>query len=54
MHLTISKNSYELRVNGVIKTVSRPCSGDYKRYKLYPYFGGDETAPHTIKIMIKE
>lgn len=54
MHLTISKNSYELRVNGVIKTVSRPCSGDYKRYKLYPYFGGDEKAPHTIKIRIKE
>ena len=23
-------------------------------YKLYPYFGGDETAPHTISIWIKE
>ena len=23
-------------------------------YKLYPYFGGDETAPHTIHIWIKE
>ena len=23
-------------------------------YKLYPYFGGDETAPHNIFILIKE
>lgn len=23
-------------------------------YKLFPYFGGDETAPHDIKIKIKE
>ena len=23
-------------------------------YKLYPYFGGDEMAPHTISILIKE
>lgn len=23
-------------------------------YKLYPYFGGDEIAPHTINILIKE
>lgn len=24
------------------------------RYKLFPYFGGDETAPHEISIVIKE
>lgn len=54
MHISINKNSYELRVNGVIKTVDRPCSQDFKRYKLYPYFGGDEKAPHRIKILIKE
>jgi hypothetical protein len=24
-----------------------------KGYLLYPYFGGDETAPHAIKIAIK-
>jgi len=23
-------------------------------YKLYPYFGGDEAAPHDINIWIKE
>jgi hypothetical protein len=54
MHLSINKNSYELRVNGVIKTVSRPCDQDYRRYKLYPYFGGNEVAPHKISILIKE
>jgi hypothetical protein len=54
MHLSISKNSYELRVNGVIKTLDRPCNGDFNRYLLYPYFGGDEKAPHRIEIKIKE
>lgn len=54
MHLSINKASYEMRVNGVIKSVSRPCSRDYKRYKLFPYFGGDEKAPHNITIRIKE
>ncbi len=24
------------------------------KYKLYPYFGGDETAPHEVQIMIKD
>lgn len=23
-------------------------------YKLFPYFGGDELAPHDVKILIKE
>jgi hypothetical protein len=25
-----------------------------KGYKLFPYFGGDETAPHDINIWVKE
>ena len=54
MNISISKNSYELRVNGVIKTVPKSCGKDFRRYKLYPYFGGDETAPHDIRIKIKE
>jgi hypothetical protein len=32
----------------------RHCSAIAKGYKLYPYFGGDETAPHTIKIWISD
>ncbi|RDC63253.1 hypothetical protein AHMF7616_01854 [Adhaeribacter pallidiroseus] len=34
--------------------MSRGCSGTSDKYKLFPYFGGDETAPHNIKIEIKE
>ena len=54
MNLSIKEDSYELSVNGVTTIISRPCSKDFKRYKLYPYFGGDEQAPHNIKIKIKE
>jgi hypothetical protein len=25
-----------------------------KGYQLYPYFGGDEVAPHLINIWVKE
>jgi hypothetical protein len=25
-----------------------------KGYRLYPYFGGDETAPHDISIWVKD
>ena len=44
---------YILRVNGVVVEVNRVCTKDFKRYKLYPYFGGDERAPHNIKIKLK-
>lgn len=32
----------------------RGCDGEGVGYQLYPYFGGDETAPHKINIKIKE
>lgn len=38
------------------KTISLPRSSTTtmaKGYQLYPYFGGDETAPHDIRIWIK-
>jgi hypothetical protein len=54
LSLNITESEYELSVNGVTKTSSRACSKDYKRYKLYPYFGGDEVASHDITIRIKE
>ena len=54
LSLNITEDEYELSVNGVTKTTTRPCSKDHKRYKLYPYFGGDEVAPHDITIRIKE
>jgi hypothetical protein len=32
----------------------RTCNGAAAGYQLYPYFGGDETAPHDITIAIRE
>jgi len=45
---------YEFNVNGKTLLLPRNCSGNFARYKLYPYFGGDEVAPHDIKIKISE
>tara|TARA_B100001769_G_C22109478_1_gene599865 strand:+ start:2952 stop:3494 length:543 start_codon:yes stop_codon:yes gene_type:complete len=53
LELNISDTEYTLSVNGVSKTTPRSCSGVYKKYILYPYFGGDEVAPHNIKIKLK-
>ncbi|MBG9375885.1 hypothetical protein I5907_06545 [Panacibacter sp. DH6] len=46
--------TYYFEVNGKSVSLPRHCSGKYSRYKLFPYFGGDETAPHDIKIIIQE
>ncbi len=51
--LDIFEDEYIVSVGGITTIVSRPCSDYKKRYYLYPYFGGDEVAPHTIKIKIK-
>ena len=53
LDLEIKDDKYILGVNGVVVEVNRPCTQDFKRYYLYPYFGGDEVAPHTIKIRLK-
>jgi hypothetical protein len=53
--LTIESSYYKFRVGSTVIEMNRTnnCEvGAY--YKLYPYFGGDETAPHDIKIVIKE
>jgi hypothetical protein len=34
--------------------VLKSCNYSGLRYKLYPYFGGNEVAPHEIKIWIEE
>ncbi|MEP7318699.1 MAG: hypothetical protein ABI921_08150 [Panacibacter sp.] len=52
--ITCLTDSYSFEVNGKSISVPRHCSGNYTRYKLYPYFGGDEVAPHDINIWIKE
>lgn len=53
--ITISPDTYTFRVNG--KTVIMPRASTTpkaKGYRLYPYFGGDEPAPHDIRIWIRE
>ena len=53
--IKITATAYQFSLNG--KTDSLPrTSTTFKAegYKLYPYFGGDEMAPHAINIFIKE
>lgn len=52
--LNIAPEQYIFTVNGVTITMERHCSGEASGYKLYPYFGGDETAPHDITILIED
>ncbi len=51
--LVIFKNEYIMCVNDTCTVIPRMCDTEFKRYRLYPYFGGDETAPHDIAIRIK-
>lgn len=51
--LDIFEDEYIMSVDNISTVIPRACPDDYKRYYLYPYFGGDEVAPHTIKIKIK-
>jgi hypothetical protein len=46
---------YVFTVNGQYTTViDAGCSAPAEGYRLYPYFGGDEKAPHRITIRIKD
>jgi len=52
-YLLISQHIYKLCVDGECVSIDRTCPYQYGHYQLYPYFGGQEKAPHTIKIKIK-
>jgi hypothetical protein len=53
--ISIEGNRYVFSVNGIEKSVPRAsASTQSDGYLLYPYFGGDEVAPHDIHIYIKE
>lgn len=55
MSITVQPENYVFELNGSAALMQRHCSGEYAEgYQLYPYFGGDEVAPHEIKIKIKE
>ena len=53
--ISIAEEKYVFDLNGEKTTMSRGCTGEFiNGYQLYPYFGGDESAPHDIHIFIKE
>jgi hypothetical protein len=53
-YLKIHDWDYEMAVDGVKVFVPRNCVTHCRKYQLFPYFGGDETAPHDITIKIKK
>lgn len=53
--IDLSGEKYVFTYEGKQTEMSRNCSGSkFNGYQLYPYFGGDETAPHQMKIYIRE
>ncbi|WP_299821900.1 hypothetical protein [uncultured Pontibacter sp.] len=52
--LRLEDKQYVFLVDGVKTVMPRNCSGAGNGYQLYPYFGGDEVAPHDIKIAVKD
>ncbi|MBC7588270.1 MAG: hypothetical protein H7178_07905 [Chitinophagaceae bacterium] len=53
--IKVNGNTYIFMVNGTAFTMPRTSTTPKgKGYQLYPYFGGDELAPHDIRIAIKE
>ncbi len=53
--IKIQHNKYIFSVNGIIAEMERtPNTTIAQGYQLFPYFGGDETAPHSIRINIRE
>jgi hypothetical protein len=53
--IEINNGTYIFTLNGKTETMPRASTTpEAVGYKLYPYFGGDELAPHTVSIWIKE
>lgn len=53
--IKVTPKSYVFALNGVVDSLPRTSTtATANGYKLYPYFGGDESAPQTIYIWIKE
>lgn len=52
--LYISKGYYQVEVGQKTGQEQRACNTSIGRYMLFPYFGGDETAPHDINIYIHQ
>ena len=53
--IKVTPTAYHFFLNGKTDSLPRTSTAiKAEGYKLYPYFGGDEMAPHTINIYIKE
>ncbi|MGB0175786.1 MAG: hypothetical protein ACPF9D_01385 [Owenweeksia sp.] len=46
-------SKYIVRVDEITFEEPRACNSSVFRYWLFPYFGGDETAPHDITIQVQ-
>lgn len=52
--IKVTAENYVFTLNGVSVNMARASTTTKAQgYMLYPFFGGDENAPHTIKILIK-
>lgn len=52
--IQVTSSSYLFTVNGITERLPRMATtAKASGYQLYPYFGGDEAAPHGINIWIK-
>lgn len=52
--IEFTTDSYVFSLDNKTVTLPRNCSGTADGYKLFPYFGGDEVAPHDVSVWIKE
>lgn len=53
--IKVTANKYIFTLNGITDSMPRTSPAlRAEGYKLYPYFGGDEKAPHKISIFIRE
>jgi len=53
--IDVTADTYVFSCNGYKQTLPRKSvTSKAEGYLLYPYFGGDEVAPHTVNIWIKE
>jgi hypothetical protein len=52
--IKLEDDKYVFTADGRSVSLPRLCNGAGEGYQLYPYFGGDETAPHDVKITIQE
>jgi hypothetical protein len=52
--ISVQSREYIFELDGKTVKMERHCDTEtFQGYQLYPYFGGDETSPHEITILIR-